>query len=302
MNSLPWSRPGRFYRGNLHTHSNRSDAPLPPAEVVAAYRDHGYDFLAITDHFSETYGFPVVDTRELRGDGFTTLIGAELHAPGIEVGERWHILAVGLPLDFAPNLPGEDGPALARRARAAGAFVAIAHPAWYSLTLDDALALDAAHAVEVHNETCRWLNDRGDSWHILDMLLARGRRLFAIATDDAHFKERPDCRAAWVQVRSERLDPDALLAALKAGHFYASQGPELHDLRIEGGRVHVACSPAAAVFLGGRGSKQESRFGRGIESAELPLERFLGGYCRLTVVDADGKRAWSNPIWLDQAS
>jgi hypothetical protein len=300
MKSLPWSQPGRFYRGNLHTHSNRSDAPLTPAEVVAEYAPHGYDFLAITDHFTESFGFPIVDTRELRGERFTTLLGAELHAPAIEVGERWHILAVGLPLDFAPNRPGEDGPQLAARAAAAGAFVAIAHPAWYSLTLDDALTLTGAHAVEVHNETCRWLNDRGDGWHLLDMLLARGRRLLAIATDDAHFKGRPDRRGAWVHVRAERLDPDALLAALKAGHFYSSQGPELREVRIEGDRLHVACSPATGVFLSGRGSKAEAAVGEGIQEAELSVERFIGGYCRLTVVDAAGKRAWSNPIWLDR--
>jgi hypothetical protein len=299
MKNLPWSRLGRFYRGNLHTHTNRSDAPLTPAEAIAEYEGHGYDFVAITDHFSESYGFPIVDTRAFRSERFTTLIGAELHAPAIEVGERWHILAVGLPLDFAPNRPDEDGPALAARAAAAGAFVAIAHPAWYSLTLDDALSLEAAHAVEAYNETCHWLNDRGGSWHLLDMLLARGRRLLAAATDDAHFKERPDRRGAWVQVRSERLDPDALLAALKAGHFYSSQGPELRDVRVEGGRLRIACSPATGAFLSGRGSKAASAVGQGIEEAELPLEPFRGSYCRLTVVDGAGKRAWSNPIWLD---
>ncbi|HEV8634577.1 MAG TPA: CehA/McbA family metallohydrolase [Chloroflexota bacterium] len=300
MKNLPWSQPGRFYRGNLHTHSNRSDAPLAPAEVVAEYQPHGYDFLAITDHFIERYGFPVVDTREFRTERFTTLLGAELHAPAIEVGEQWHILAVGLPLDFAPPREDEHGPALARRASEAGAFVALAHPAWYSLTLDDALAIDAADAVEVYNETCHWLNDRGESWHILDMLLARGRRLFAVATDDAHFKERPDRRGAWVHARAERLDPGALLAALKAGHFYSSQGPELRDVRAEGGQLRVACSPATGVFLSGRGSKREAALGERIQECVFPLDRFAGGYCRLTVVDAAGKRAWSNPIWLDQ--
>ena len=81
MHSLPFQQPGRFYRGNLHTHSTRSDGGLSPAAVVASYRERGYDFLALTDHFLATYGFPIVDTREFRTDRFTTLIGAELHAP-----------------------------------------------------------------------------------------------------------------------------------------------------------------------------------------------------------------------------
>src|SRR5689334_277988 len=118
MQGLPFDQPGRFYRGNLHTHSTRSDGRQAPEAVIAAYREQGYDFLALTDHFLERYGFPVTDTREWRTTDFTTLLGAELHAPAIEVGDPWHIVAVGLPLDFAPTTPGETGPQLAARARA----------------------------------------------------------------------------------------------------------------------------------------------------------------------------------------
>ena len=49
---------GRFWRGNLHCHSNRSDGHSAPERVVAAYRDAGYDFLALSDHFEERYGGP----------------------------------------------------------------------------------------------------------------------------------------------------------------------------------------------------------------------------------------------------
>jgi hypothetical protein len=298
MNDLPWGQPGRFYKGNIHTHSDRSDSSLPPAEVVAAYRDHGYDFLSITDHFSESYGFPITDTRPFRTDAFTTLIGAELHAPALENGQRWHLVAVGLPFDFAPPSPSESGPDLAARAAAAGAFVGIAHPAWYGLTLRDALSIESAHAVEIYNETCLWLNDRPDGWVISDMLSANGRRLSAYASDDAHFRERPDWRAAWVHVRAAQLDPGALLAALKAGQYYSSQGPQIHDLRIDDGKLYVACSPAAAIVLSGPPAKYATRTGDGVSECEFPLERFAGEHCRVTVVGADGKRAWSNPIWL----
>jgi len=299
MRNLPFDRPGRFYRGNLHTHSTRSDGTLAPEAVVAAYRERGYDFLALTDHFLPRYGYPITDTRAWRDAGFTTLLGAELHAPALEVGEPWHIVAVGLPPDFAPPDAAETGPALAGRAAAAGAFVGMAHPAWYSLTLDDALALEAAHAVEVYNVTCANLNDRADSWHLAEMLLARGRRLLAYAADDAHFTARPDAFGAWVQVRAEALDPDALLAALKAGHFYSSQGPELRDVAVVGDQLRVACSPVEAIYLGGRGSPRAARFGDGLTGAEFALAPFGGGYCRVTVVDGAGRRAWSNPIWLD---
>lgn len=299
MNQLPFNKPGRFYRGNLHTHSTRSDGHLPPAEVIAAYRDHGYDFLALTDHFLERYGFPIVDTRPFRTDRFTTLLGAELHAPSIELGGLWHVVAVGLPLDFAPTRPTETGPELARRAAEHGAFVGIAHPAWYGLTLADALSLEAAHAVEVYNQTCAADNDRGDSWYLADLLLAKRRRVLAYAADDAHFSSRPDYRAAWVQVRATALDPELLLAALKAGDFYSSQGPEIHEVHLDGDQIRIACSPARSIFVTGYGSIGRHQTGEGITSAAFPLGPFRGSYCRITVVDAAGRRAWTNPIWLD---
>jgi hypothetical protein len=286
MRNLPFDQPGRFWKGNLHTHSTRSDGTLTPAEVVAGYRERGYDFLALTDHFHEHYGFPITDTRPFQIEDFTTLLGAELHAPQIEVGDPWHILAVGLPPEFAPT-------------GAAGAFVGIAHPAWYGLTPADALSLEAAHAVEIYNETCRWLNDRAESWHLTDGLLARGRRLLAFAADDAHFAGRPDAYAAWVHVRAERLEPAALLAALLAGHFYSSQGPAITEVAVAGSTIGVTCSPVRAVFVSGRAAAAHRLLGHSITSAELSLEPFKGGYCRVTVVDDAGRRAWTNPIWLD---
>ena len=102
-----FSAPGRFFRGNLHTHSTRSDGALEPAEVCRRYRDEGYDFLALTDHFVGVYNYPIVDTRAFRAPGFTTILGAELHTGRQQSGDLWHILAVGLPEDFTPpNAPG----------------------------------------------------------------------------------------------------------------------------------------------------------------------------------------------------
>jgi hypothetical protein len=301
MRNLPFDKPGRFWRGNLHTHTKRSDGGLDVAEVVAAYRGQGYDFLAITDHFMERFGFPIVDTRPFRDNGFTTIIGAELHAPALSHGEPWHLLAVGLPDDFAPLMPDENGPAIARRAVEAGAFLAIAHPSWYSLSIADALSIDVAHAIEVYNHTAHHHNDRGESWALTDQLLMTGRRLHALATDDAHFSTRPDYFGGWVQVKSESLDPEALVAALKQGHFYASQGPEIFDIVIDADELTVSSSAAQTIYLTGGGSVSQRHRGDRIFGATFSLGRFRGSYCRVTVVDDWGRRAWSNPIWLDEA-
>lgn len=40
----------RWYRGNLHLHTLRSDGRAFPEEAILLYRKLGYDFLALTDH------------------------------------------------------------------------------------------------------------------------------------------------------------------------------------------------------------------------------------------------------------
>src|SRR5436190_15677088 len=41
---------GRWFKGNTHTHTVNSDGDSTPDEVVRWYREHGYQFLVLTDH------------------------------------------------------------------------------------------------------------------------------------------------------------------------------------------------------------------------------------------------------------
>lgn len=298
MSTPPFGLPGRFWRGNLHTHSQRSDGALPPEEVVRQYRDADYDFVAITDHFRPEYDFPITDTRALRTADFTTLLGAELHAPRTELGSQWHILAVGLPRDFAPPEPDETGPALARRAREAGAFIGMAHPAASLLTLQDAESLDAAHAVETHNALSA-MEDRGESWHFYDVLLGRGHRINAYAADDAHGQpgDPPGLRA-WVHVRAETLEPESLVTALKSGEYYSSTGPEIHDIQVSDTALTVRCSPVDKVVVTATTPGKQLRADRNLTECTIPLATLPKHHpIRVTIVDRDGQRAWSNPIF-----
>lgn len=293
-----FENPGRFFKGNIHTHSTRSDGALPVDAVCAAYREQGYDFLALTDHFLQKYNFPIVDTRPFRTNSFTTILGAEVHAPATALGERWHVLAVGLPEDFAATADDETGPALATRCVEAGAFVAIAHPTWYGLTLADAASIPDAHAVEIYNHTSHVRTDRGDATHFVDQMLAEGRRATLIAVDDAHF-HCDDAFGGFVMVKAEANEPEALTAALKAGAFYSSQGPIIHAVRFDGDAVEVECSDARAIMALGRASKATQLRGDGLTRARLDLSGFAkGGYVRLVVADAQGRRAWTNPVWF----
>ncbi|MGR3660910.1 MAG: PHP domain-containing protein [Paracoccaceae bacterium] len=299
--------PGNFFRGNLHTHSTCSDGLLDPAEVCRRYQAEGYDFIALTDHFVGLFDYPVTDTNTCRNTKFTTLFGAELHSGEMENGNLWHILAIGLPLDFTPpDAPhfkaikgSETGASLAQRARDAGAFIAIAHPHWSGMTRGDARTITAAHAVEIYNHGCVVDNDRGESFLTLEHMLSEGRRLNLIAADDAHFNT-PDHFGGWVMVKATENTPEALLASLKAGTYYASTGPQIHDIRISEHSVEIECSSAATVIMMGEGTSMATLHGSSMTKVTLSRERLADSpWIRITIIDRAGKRAWSNPIWMD---
>ena len=307
MTTSFFTAPGQFYRGNLHTHSTRSDGALEPQEVCRRYQDAGYDFISLTDHFLGLYGYPITDTTPYHNENFTTLHGAELHCSAMDNGDMWHVVAVGLPTDFTPpNAPYfrhfdsvETITSLTNRAAEAAAFIAIAHPHWSGLTEADARRIPAAHAVEIYNHGCAIENDRGDGLLSYDHMLNEGRQLTCIATDDAHF-HAPDYFGGWVMVKAAENSPKALLAALKAGEFYSSTGPEIHDIRLTRLTVEVDCSEVQTITVAGKGIAASTIRGENLTTGSIALDRFaVSPWIRITVIDHAGKRAWSNPIWLD---
>jgi len=77
---------------------------------------------------------------------------------------------------------------------------------------------------------------------------ANGRLLYGVGTDDAHWY--PDTGTtqasfafddAYVQVRADALTPEALMAAMDCGDFYASCGVDLEDVcaDVQAGRLDV---------------------------------------------------------------
>lgn len=298
MKNNPFNIPGRFYRGNLHTHSTGSDGKHSVGEVIRRYREAGYDFLSISDHFREIYDYPITDTRDLRSDGFTTLIAAELHASEMLCGDIWHILAVGLPVDFPPLKENETIFEVTRRAADAGAFIGICHPSWSGLTVEEAYQIDCAHAVEIYNHGSKIEVERGEDIPFWENMLNSGHHLSGYATDDAH-RMTHDCFGGWIHVKAASLDPELLLKALKAGHYYSSQGPQINSMDFDGDELTVTCSPVDSISLQGLGQKNDRIHGKGLVEATFDISQFKASHLRLTLRDADGKRAWSNPIWFD---
>ena len=80
-----------------------------------------------------------------------------------------------------------------------------------------------------------------------------GGMVYGLATDDAH-DHYPTGTVSipgrgWVMVRSDRVEPDAIVRAMLAGDFYASTGVTLADIRADEERLVVDLAPADGESL-----------------------------------------------------
>ncbi|MCZ7546513.1 MAG: hypothetical protein M5R40_24630 [Anaerolineae bacterium] len=110
-----------------------------------------------------------------------------------------------------------------------------------------------AVGVEVYNNVCRLLNGKGTALAHWDALLEDGQRVWGVASDDVHFRPRHGFGGdAWIMVRAEANTAQDILAAIKAGAFYASTGPDILDMQRDSQRLYVRTSPAASITFRAR--------------------------------------------------
>ncbi len=288
-----FTAPGHWYRGNLHMHSTESDGRLDPRSAVQKYKDAGYDFIALTDHRKTT------DVSHLATDDFLIIPGMELDCVDDERDIGYHIVGVGIrPFSQDESTRKGPGQVLIDAIRANGGVAILGHPYWLGQDRDDLLAVEGAIGLEVFNATC----DRpGKAFSMVhwDNVLDRGGLLWGFAHDDTHSYD-DDFLGGWLMVKSESLSQNAILQALQAGHFYATQGPAILDLHVESGQLHVHTSPVQAIhFVSNRGRGRTVRAkgsDAALTSAVCPL--WETGYVRVEVVDQAGARAWSQPMTL----
>ena len=302
MDLLPSKNKCKYFKGNLHGHSNHSDGALNPQEVVNKYKEIGYDFTCLSDHLWKDTKFAaetVLETKHLNQKDFITIPSAELHCLGKKYVKDglWHIVANGLPLDFKCADEKETAPRLVQRAIEAGAFVTIAHPEWYSLTFDECLSLSHAHGIEIYNHSCHIEAQRGFGTAAADYLLQENNRIFLTATDDSHFKMQ-DSGGGWVMVAADKLSESSILNALKNGQYYSSTGVEIFEFEINNYKVNIQCSPSNQVCVVGQGAKSMSQNGKNITQAEFDLKKYPSDWFRVSIANDSGDFAWTNPVWL----
>lgn len=282
-----------FFKGNLHCHTTVSDGKLSPDEVVALYRDLGYDFLALTDH------------RRLSAP--THLEGCMLLLSGMEMdytlpGEVLHLIGVGMD----ERLNGYDLSGGPQRCinlfRRCGGRAIVAHPAWSLNTVATLSALRNVTAAEIYNSvsTYPWNGDRADASSVLDVAAAHGVLYRFVASDDSH-RYQGEAGRAFTMVQAEDLSQESLFDALDRGRFYCSQGPRFEQISIEDGRIDVTCSPVDTVIFYSNliWTGNRCQTGKDLVFASYDLTVNRGErYVRIQLIDAQGLSAWSNPILL----
>jgi hypothetical protein len=288
-----------FQKGNLHAHSLASDGDTDPFTVVSWYAAHGYAFVALTDHnvyFDASMFRPTrivvipgeeVTMRAARGPVHVNALCADG-----EIGGHLGVTVFGS-LDWA-----------ARQIRDKHGVVLINHPNdHWMVSATDLAAVGGPALLEIYSGR-RASHTAGDADHpsheeLWDTMLSAGAAYTGVAVDDAHHFEkgrrrRVDGGLGWVQVFASEARQDLICDALRAGRLYASSGPELDRLVVDGDTMSVwpSDSNATVEFIG--------QGGQVLADSQVPWPaaaryRLRGDedYVRARIT-IDGRRAWTN--------
>jgi hypothetical protein len=299
----------QWYRGNLHAHTINSDGDSSPYDVMAWYKRNGYQFLAITDHNTFTDPAPL-DTNP--NDAFLLLGGEE-----VTNSRTVHVNAIGI----SRVIPAQNGSTATELLQASidavrdqAGIPLINHPNFgWAFTATEMLPLKRAALLEIASGH-PLVNHQGDgkvpsTERMWDQLLSAGLRVFAVAVDDVHnlreefTNERPNPGRGWVVARAASLTRDRILAALNSGDFYASTGVVLRDIQVAADSLTLDIDPGKSpgspphfrVFFIGQD-------GRALTVSDDNPARytFVGGegYVRARVEDSNGRRAWTQPVFM----
>jgi hypothetical protein len=300
--------PGEWYKGNLHTHTERSDSMMQVEKTIDLYQNNGYDFLAITDH--NEYCDECLDGAKY-GDKDLILI------PGIEYGfiskehkldYLYHIVAINIKDTLKLGSYGTYEPQyVIDGITDSGGLAIIAHPYWSGNLSGSFIRLKDYSGIEVYNH-CTDSIKKGYAETYWDDLLNAGIIKWGFAADDFH--GLPEfLGGGWIMVKSGDRSGESIVDAIEKGMFYSTQSINILNAAYADGKVDIyydrACS---AVF---RGHSWHSKYvsvddlgdyligpdGNKIFHASYDLNGDEK-YMRIELIDETGKKAYTNPIVL----
>ena len=330
----------RFYKANLHCHTNLSDGKLSPTEVKAAYKAKGYHVVAFTDHEA------LIGHAELCDESFIALHGYETaikEIGGVSTLKNFKLKVHHInfikkkqddltqfcfyPDNFTPGNCKQQIPFiryvgepcvysydntfvnhLIEEAHKNGCLVHYNHPRWSLQSAATIGELRGIDALEVFNTGCFDHGDCNDG--VYEELLRYGYRCAVVGGDDNHngtseavTTHFDDSFGGFTMIAAEQFTYEGLTAALEKGDSYASNGPQIYSLYVEDGYFVCHTSPAVRIILHSEGRWTKTVKGEDgyIDRAAIPLvKEKLGDYFRLEVVDKNGHRAYTRAYNTDE--
>ncbi|HEY3503755.1 MAG TPA: CehA/McbA family metallohydrolase [Actinocatenispora sp.] len=282
-----------WYHGDCHVHSTHSDGELTPAELAAAARAAGLDFVATTEH-NTAAGHAA--WTPYAGDDLLVILGAEVTTP------TGHWLALGLPggrvVDWRDR--ARDGAIADRLAEvhAAGGLCVAAHPHAPYRSGTFMYPYDGFDAVEVWNG--EWSSDRPWNADNAAAVAEWGRRLGAdvhsgrwrpaAGNSDTHLPGQ--IGVPRTVVLADELGTDAILAGIRAGRSWIAGGAGI-DLTLDATAGDGRAGIGDRLATGGRPVTVRVRI-TGVAGGAVTVHTDEGAaYTEVLAADGPGIVGWT---------
>ena len=298
--AIPNTEGMNWYKGNTHSHSNQnvgSSSRNDTLEVALWYKNHGYQFLIISDIINSTKPEVILKVTD----------ATFLLIPGLEnksfVGSHWiHTNGLNTQGTIYPQIEGTLLDVLQTdidAIRNLGGIPQIDHPRYMEgPDRETIISSKNCSLIEIYNgavgpkiaEKSGYLSTEMD-W---DYLLTCGKQMFGLAVDD---DSRPG--RGWVVVRAKNLNAEEICSNLEKGLFYASSGVEIIDVQVEPKRITIEIKRESntsykTCFISENGTQL---FLTEKNPAVFELKEDVK-YVRAKVMDSNGNAAWIQPVFI----
>jgi len=309
---MPW------FKGNLHTHTNKSDGDSSPETVVDWYSNNKYDFLVLSDHNHLT----ILDSNQTK---LLLIPGEEIT---LNLPYTIHINAIGIKKVIEPTLRSTKVKTLQANIDNiinSGGLAEINHPNFrWALNEKDLVQVRGAHFIEVFNGNYNTHNYGGggkksveEMW---DEMLSKKIKIWGVAVDDSHhFKEefaphRHNPGRGWVEVFAKNLSEKNILDSMRNGNFYFSNGVKFKNIKFNKEKIEL--SIAGDYFNKGLSNSllTDSKYTTQLISNEGEIIEEINGksvkfnlvnenneytYYRTKTISSTGSIGWTQPIFFN---
>ena len=318
-----------YYKANLHCHTVYSDGTLTPEQIKQEYKARGYSAVAFTDHEH------IINSSHLTDESFVAITGCELAIKECPAGSTlknanmkathlclwakdekaeltpcYSTLADHFINDAVKDRIKADGDTpreytaecierIIDTAHRDGFLVCYNHPSWSLQDATDYPMHKGADFIEIFNTGSVKGGLYADEAAFAEMLRLNPE-ILPVATDDNHNRKPldspySDSFGGFAMINAQSLGYSELMEALENGDFYASTGPSISSLALDGRVVKIATSSVKkiSVISGGRPTRAKiAEAGEYITEWELELPESFTGF-RIRLDDGEGGVAYT---------